>query len=107
MLFCPTCGNILLIEDRNKSLRYFCRTCPYIFNVNETIERIITFEDKEDVDLIYNEKKELEKAPTAEIDCPNCHFNKATYKEIQTRSADEPTTIYYKCKKCGHEWAAR
>ena len=104
MLFCPTCGNILVIEQ-DKALRYFCKTCPYVFNVNQIIKRVETFDDdKEEVDIIFDEQEAEKNAATMVANCPKCHHNRALYKEIQTRSADEPTTIFYKCKKCGYEW---
>ena len=106
MLFCPTCGNILLIEQGTGSLRYFCKTCPYVFNVNKKIKRIETFDDKKEIDLVYGGKEAWKNVSTTEVVCPNskCRHNKAYYKEIQIRSADEPTTIFYKCEKCGYEW---
>ena len=106
MLFCPTCGNILLIEKGTGALRYFCKTCPYIFNVNQKIKRIETFDDKKEVDLVYGGKEEWENVPVTEVICPKCGNNKAYFKEIQTRSADEPTTLFYKCNntQCWYEW---
>lgn len=40
------------------------------------------------------------------VTCPNCKFGKAVYHELQTRSADEPMTIFYMCanKNCKHRW---
>lgn len=40
------------------------------------------------------------------VPCPNCRHDKAAYKEVQTRSADEPATLFFKCLnvKCGHNW---
>ena len=104
MLFCPTCGNILLIEKGSGAIRYFCKTCPYIFNVNQKLTRIVTFDDKKEEDLIIGEKEEYENVGTVEIACIKCGNNKAYYKEIQLRSADEATTQFYKCTKCGVEW---
>ena len=104
MLFCPTCGNILLIEKGFGSFRYFCKTCPYIFNVNQKIKRIETFDDKKEVDLVYGGKEAWANAATTEIICPKCEHNKAYFKEIQIRSADEPSTFLYKCEKCRYEW---
>ena len=104
MLFCPTCGNILLLEKGFGSLRYFCKTCPYVFSVTQPIKRIETFEDKKVVDLVYSEKEEWENRPTTEAICPKCGHNKAFFIEVQIRSADEPTTIIYKCanQSCGY-----
>lgn len=38
--------------------------------------------------------------------CPKCAHGRAFFMQIQTRSADEPMTTFYKCcdMKCGHRW---
>ena len=107
MIFCPTCGNILLIEKGAASFRYFCKTCSYVFNVNQKIKRVQTFEDKKVIDLIYDEEKEWSLRPITEKSCKQCNNNKCYYVEQQTRSADEPTTYYYRCtnKDCGYTWS--
>ena len=33
--------------------------------------------------------------------CPKCKSKKCTYYELQTRSADEPSTIFVTCLDCG------
>jgi DNA-directed RNA polymerase subunit M/transcription elongation factor TFIIS len=38
------------------------------------------------------------------VECPKCHFDKAQYIEMQTRSADEPMTIFYTCVNCNNTW---
>ena len=104
MLFCPTCGNLLLLEKGVGSCRYFCKTCPYIFNVNQRIKRKEIFDEFKVKDLVYGGKEEWANVPTTEAICSKCENNKAYYKEIQIRSADEPTTIFYRCTKCEFEW---
>ncbi len=42
--------------------------------------------------------------PTTKIECPKCGNDKAFWWMQQTRSADEPSTRFYKCTKCGHVW---
>ena len=59
-----------------------------------------------------NERKEeiLKKceneASTNKFQCPNrkCRARKAVYTEVQTRSADEPMTIFITCLVCGKRW---
>lgn len=34
----------------------------------------------------------------------NCRSKECTYVELQTRSADEPATIYVTCVKCEYTW---
>lgn len=41
---------------------------------------------------------------TSDIICGKCKKNKITYYELQTRSADEPMTCFYRCLTCGNRW---
>jgi DNA-directed RNA polymerase subunit M/transcription elongation factor TFIIS len=36
--------------------------------------------------------------------CNRCKKSKTRYWEMQTRSADEPMTIFIRCLNCGKEW---
>lgn len=36
--------------------------------------------------------------------CKKCKSKKCTYYELQTRSADEPATIFITCLDCGKNW---
>lgn len=40
--------------------------------------------------------------PRIEMECVKCPSKEVTYTEAQTRSADEGSTIFYTCVKCGH-----
>lgn len=46
-------------------------------------------------------KQEL---PTITIQCPTCDNNTAVWWMLQTRSADEATTQFFRCTKCNHTW---
>lgn len=53
------------------------------------------------------EKRQLEgnKAmATDQFYCGQCHKRECTYYEMQTRSADEPMTIFITCLNCGKHW---
>ena len=53
------------------------------------------------------EKRQLEgnKAmATDQFYCKQCHKRECTYYEMQTRSADEPMTIFVSCLNCGKQW---
>jgi transcription elongation factor S-II len=36
--------------------------------------------------------------------CPRCRKSNATYYQMQTRSADEPMTVFITCIECGCQW---
>ena len=44
------------------------------------------------------------KASTDMFTCKKCKSKKCTYYELQTRSADEPATIFVTCLDCGKNW---
>jgi DNA-directed RNA polymerase subunit M/transcription elongation factor TFIIS len=53
------------------------------------------------------EKRQLEgnKAmATDQFHCKGCGKRECTYYELQTRSADEPMTIFIQCVNCGKHW---
>lgn len=41
---------------------------------------------------------------TDQFFCSRCHKRQCTYYELQTRSADEPMTIFIQCVNCGKRW---
>jgi transcription elongation factor S-II len=43
-------------------------------------------------------------ASTDMFTCKKCKGKKCTYYELQTRSADEPATIFVTCLDCGKNW---
>jgi transcription elongation factor S-II len=43
-------------------------------------------------------------ASTDMFTCKKCRGKKCTYYELQTRSADEPATIFVTCLDCGKNW---
>jgi DNA-directed RNA polymerase subunit M/transcription elongation factor TFIIS len=67
-----------------------------------------TFDTKEMWDLWYSEPKvEVKEKKPEEYDdgmfkCGKCKSMKTHYIEKQTRSADEPMTIFITCRMCGH-----
>jgi DNA-directed RNA polymerase subunit M/transcription elongation factor TFIIS len=44
------------------------------------------------------------KASTDMFTCNKCKSKQCTYYEMQTRSADEPTTVFVTCLNCGKNW---
>ena len=59
-------------------------------------EEIIEEKKTEEIDLDSMEDSLLE--------CPKCHSRKVDHFGKQTRSADEPETIFAHCLACSHRW---
>jgi DNA-directed RNA polymerase subunit M/transcription elongation factor TFIIS len=51
--------------------------------------------------VLYETKKE---AMTDQFKCRKCKSRETCYYEMQTRSADEPMTIFITCLNCGTRW---
>ncbi|XP_046403328.1 DNA-directed RNA polymerase III subunit RPC10 [Ischnura elegans] len=105
LLFCPLCANLLRIEEGTNSLRYFCFSCPYIYNITEKFSRRLYTKPKECDDVLGGAEAWANVDSTEET-CPKCSHPRAYFMQIQTRSADEPMTTFYKCcnLQCNHRW---
>lgn len=79
MLFCPTCANLLLIEKTLADFRFFCKTCPYVFVVEQKVEKTMHLERKE-VDDILGGKEAWKDVDQIDETCPVCRNNKAYFK---------------------------
>lgn len=73
---------------------------------------LMTQEEKEDAERRTTEKlrnlEETERSllhTTSLFECPECHGRECEWRELQIRSADEPTTKFIKCIKCKHNWS--
>ncbi|KAG3148406.1 hypothetical protein PI124_g10463 [Phytophthora idaei] len=94
MHFCPSCGNILLVEPDSDGMRFFCQTCPYLFQINDKVEKKVPLQRKQ-VDDVLGGDEAWENVDQTETRCPHCEYNKAYFMQIQIRSADEPSTTFY------------
>jgi len=92
-LFCPKCGSLLFPNEG----KMICG-CGY-----KGGEGLIKDEKKKKKEIEVVEK-EVEIYPIIKIDCGKCGNKEAFYWTVQTRSADEPETIFYKCTKCKNQW---
>ncbi len=112
--FCPDCSSLLRTKNVDGKASLACR-CGYVKeeNVEDALER------KKDIEKKVQEKKKALEANTIVVSeedkqisvhmevnevCPHCGFNKAESWQEQTRSADEPSTSFFRCKKCRKSW---
>ena len=53
---------------------------------------------------VFESNEGEESLPTIKIECEKCGNDEAVWWMLQTRSADEPTTQFYRCTKCRYTW---
>lgn len=104
IVFCPYCGMMLLLEGETGTFRFFCQTCPYVSDISHRLVRDVAIERKKVDDIMtLDQWKNVDKE---KVDCPKCGNGEAYCRMSQTRSADEPMTIFYKCTndQCQNNW---
>jgi DNA-directed RNA polymerase III subunit RPC11 len=103
MHFCPLCGNLLLLEEGTKGMRFCCPTCPYLHNVSKVYSSRAKIKKKQ-VDDVLGGDDAWDNVDKTTAKCPQCGYNEAYFMQIQIRSADEPSTTFYRCVKCSKQW---
>ena len=95
-------GNTRLLL-RVKEGEFALSDIPFMSTYDMFPEKWFSLKDK----LLQREQKILEgnkSRATDQFKCRRCHKSECTYYELQTRSADEPMTIFITCLNCGKEW---
>ena len=100
MKFCPNCEVKLKKSDSGLE----CPKCDYIEGkVPEKTKKVIEEEIESEFNVLAENEGE-ETLPTIKIECEKCGHDEAVWWMLQTRSADEPTTQFYRCIKCRYTW---
>lgn len=99
MLFCNSCGGILIPKKDKKNSYLVCRQCNLKFDKGG-LE--LTIADKNLAQDTIDVRDSSDNLPTIEVDCEKCGNNKAYWWMTQTRASDEPETRFFKCTKCSH-----
>ncbi|XP_047637123.1 DNA-directed RNA polymerase III subunit RPC10 [Phacochoerus africanus] len=105
LLFCPGCGNGLIVEEGQRCHRFACNTCPYVHNITRKVTNR-KYPKLKEVDDVLGGAAAWENVDSTAEPCPKCEHPRAYFMQLQTRSADEPMTTFYKCcnAQCGHRW---
>lgn len=99
MQFCPECD----VRLKKVDSKLKCPKCGYVEGNKDTSKKSTEEEEVSEFNVL--EKSDTEESlPTIKIDCEKCGHNEAVWWMLQTRSADEPTTQFYRCTKCSHTW---
>jgi len=84
-LSCPKCGKERPLKKEKLTIKENLQT--------EKKEVVVMGKGIEAMDL-----------PKTRIICPQCENPEAYWWMQQTRSADEPPTIFYRCTSCSYSW---
>jgi DNA-directed RNA polymerase subunit M len=104
--FCPKCDTRLRHSPGDED-QIVCSKCGFKTKATKEVDRKAEqFNNKvnQDVSLKVMDGDTVEALPTTSIECPECKNNTAFWWMLQTRSADEATTQFYRCTKCNHTW---
>lgn len=105
-LFCPYCANLLRFQEDPTGNRFACRTCPYIYKIKSAVTTRTFFNEKLEKTVVVNNETAWEGVDSTDERCPKCSYPRAYFKQLQTRSADEGMTLFYRCgnHSCGYTW---
>lgn len=104
MQFCPKCGAMMQAREvkGSEDCVMVCPKCNYREGVDEKAHCITEKQEKVEEVVLFNDKQV--NLPETDNECGKCHNKRAYWWIVQTRSADEAPTRFYKCTKCGNTW---
>jgi len=100
MKFCPKCE--VKLKKENSDLK--CPKCGYVQGTSSSPQKKLVEEEPTEAFNVFAENEGEEALPTIHIECESCGNDEAVWWMLQTRSADEPTTQFYRCTKCRYTW---
>ncbi len=98
MEFCPKCGAVLVQKNKRDS----CPRCRYSSKGKVKLKVSEKLGAKKRIEVVSEKDSEIH--PLIEQKCGDCGNNRAYFWTMQTRSADESETKFFKCAKCGKTW---
>ncbi len=100
MKFCPKCE----VKLKKEGADLQCPKCGYVEGEVLTQQKKVIQKESIEALNVFAENEGEQTLPTIKIECENCGNDEAVWWMLQTRSADEPTTQFYRCIKCRHTW---
>ncbi len=96
------------IENKNLYERYRSGECSLDEIIQLTETELFPERNRDLAEKMFQREQRLlegnRAAATDQFRCPRCSKRECTYYELQTRSADEPMTIFIQCVNCGKRW---
>ena len=103
----------MMPKREKECIKLVCTSCSYVAKddkgegysvVKKSEAKPVVKKDRPEDDILIVEDTTKTGLPTARAQCPSCGHGKAYWWMRQTRSADEPTTRFYRCVKCNKVW---
>ncbi|MHA1804816.1 MAG: transcription factor S [Promethearchaeota archaeon] len=106
--FCPKCDGLLRKQVINGKVYLECK-CGYKIEAKEDKENLKkrVQRKKESLEknlIIVTQEDKISIHPKVIRTCPKCGHEEAETWQEQTRSADEPSTHFFRCLKCRYTW---
>jgi DNA-directed RNA polymerase III subunit RPC11 len=95
--FCPSCANMLVVEADEKSRNTLrCPTCPYAYPLERTAVAFEVPTERKHAEDVLGGEKAWRNVESTNAACPRCDNETAYFRQVQTRSADEPMTTFFR-----------
>ena len=105
MKFCEKCGNLLFVEKKRKGIVLICRKCNKTTRMKgEKFALTEAMREPRKGVVVLERDEGIAEMPKTRIMCPKCENMEAFWWMQQTRAADEPPTLFYRCTKCAYSW---
>ncbi|KAI1175079.1 transcription factor S-II-domain-containing protein [Nemania sp. FL0916] len=111
LVFCLDCGNLLPVSKGSEKNILHCDCCG-ADNKDTASKTTITKSKPSDFPSLLRqrlsnvqtvEKHKIMTEAFANETCDKCGRTEVRFTALQTRSADEGSTVFYSCE-CGHKW---
>ncbi len=102
--FCSKCGNLMTVVKKRKHAFLVCRKGHKTAMKNEKISISEHMPEQKRHIVVMGKDEGVAELPKTKIMCPRCEHMEAHWWMQQTRAADEPPTLFYRCTKCQYSW---
>ncbi|KAI4153621.1 MAG: hypothetical protein LQ340_002207 [Diploschistes diacapsis] len=112
LVFCTACGDLLDSSTGDPQAILVCHACG-TKNKDTSSKTVVTRSKPNAFPSLLRSKRSAIQTLGAQdgpqdalIDepCPECNAPQMRHYTQQLRSADEGTTVFYRCEECGHRW---
>jgi DNA-directed RNA polymerase III subunit RPC11 len=94
---------LILLSTLSLGMQYCCAACAYVRDIEKVYKSEVKLKNKQMGDVMGGDDS-WQNVDKTQARCEMCQNDEAFFMQIQIRSADEPSTTFYKCCRCKHQW---